>query len=480
MSGVKGSGKFLFLFSAGAMEFIWLYLLSAPFFLLTGASPFPMREAMLTFVLAFLLASALKGRGCRVIVHLALHLGFFLAAAWWTLFLLYGTGSGPLFGREWLAELLGRPYGLREGYLLCQVLFWVIAFWAGALALARRSLAYRKVTARFDLGVILIFLALIMAGAGGVSIPHGGPLIIAYFIFSMVAIAQAKSMEASPTAYLGPFRHVGPALAFAALVLLLGTGTVLLFLPALTAAAELGYGTMLELSGPLVSILAAVLKFFFGGARGLTLDEGGAGGMSGAEEPALESSPLNPLLERILGWGAAVLFILLLLALAGWGIYRLMRWLFSRTGAAEARGGFWAEIRLCLDRLAGFVRKLLSKAGRLWQEITGSGQSAASFFFKLCKWGRSCGLPRRAGETPREYGASLSSCFPFGEAEIMLIVELFCREIYGRKTLAREQLLRLQNAWRRLRSPLQWPRRLRYRLFPPQAQQKNKDCEVIA
>ena len=390
-----------------------------------------MREAMLIFILAFLLTSALKGRGCRVIVHLALHLGFYLAAAWWTLYHIYGTGSGPLFGREWLAELLGRPYGLREGYLLCQVLFWVIAFWAGALALARRSLAYRKVTARFDLGVILIFLALIMAGAGGVSIPHGGPLIIAYFIFSMVAIAQAKSMEASPTAYLGPFRHVGPALAFAALVLLLGTGTVLLFLPALTAAAEFSYGALREISGPLGSILAAVLKFFFGGAR-VTLDEGGAGGMSGAEEPALESSPLNPLLERILGWGAAVLFILLLLALAGWGIYRLMRWLFSRTGAAEARGSLWAEIRLCFDRLAGFVRKLLSKAGRLWQEITGNGQSAASFFQTL-QMGALLRLPRRAGETPREYGASLSSCFPFGEAEIMLIVELFCREIYGRK-----------------------------------------------
>ena len=187
----------------------------------------------------------------------------------------------------------------------------------------------------------------------------------------------------------------------------------------------------------------------------------------------------TPLLERLLGWGTAALLAPILLVPAGWGIYRLLLWLFSRTAAEEEKSNLWAEIRLWFGRLARLGRKLLRKAARLWQKVTGREQSAATFFFKLSGWGRSCGLPRRAGETPREYGVSLSNCFPFGRAEIMLIVELFCRETYGKKTLARKQLLRLQKAWHRLRSPLKWPLLLRYRLLPHQVHQNNKDCEVI-
>ena len=148
---MKGSSKFLFFFSTGAMEITWLYLLSAPFFLLVEAPLFPMREALCTFVLAFLLTTALKGRGCRIIVQLALHLVFCLAAAWWTLIFITGR-ERTFMGRGVVGTAAGQTIRTARRIYPLPGSFWVLAFWAGALAQARRSPAYKKVTARFDLG----------------------------------------------------------------------------------------------------------------------------------------------------------------------------------------------------------------------------------------------------------------------------------------------------------------------------------------
>ena len=69
-------------------------------------------------------------------------------------------------------------------------------------------------------------------------------------------------------------------------------------------------------------------------------------------------------------------------------------------------------------------------------------------------------------ETPMEYGLRLTRHFPTIKNEIMVIVDMFNREIYGETKLFSEELEKTRMAVSTLQSPSHWPLRLKTRLNP--------------
>jgi hypothetical protein len=82
-------------------------------------------------------------------------------------------------------------------------------------------------------------------------------------------------------------------------------------------------------------------------------------------------------------------------------------------------------------------------------------------FAALTAWGRLSGINRGSWETPKEYAGRLSVRFPQTAGEIDAIVEAFQQQVYGEMTLDTKDVSKAYSAWRRLRSPLQWPSRWR-------------------
>ena len=95
---------------------------------------------------------------------------------------------------------------------------------------------------------------------------------------------------------------------------------------------------------------------------------------------------------------------------------------------------------------------------------TGAKRSARDFYAALRRWGSSAGAPQAPGDTPLEYGRQLTLRFPQLQAEIMLIIEMLHREVYGEAPLSPNQIVKIQQAWKMLHRPLKRPFRIRYML----------------
>jgi hypothetical protein len=79
----------------------------------------------------------------------------------------------------------------------------------------------------------------------------------------------------------------------------------------------------------------------------------------------------------------------------------------------------------------------------------------------LLAWARRSGLRPAPTHTPAEIGARLQQQFPRLQAEIGSIVGAFNEEVYRETALPTDRLAEVRFAWRRLRSPRQWPARLK-------------------
>ncbi len=101
----------------------------------------------------------------------------------------------------------------------------------------------------------------------------------------------------------------------------------------------------------------------------------------------------------------------------------------------------------------------------LLKNIRRKQETISVLFQKLCRWGRSNGLPRERSKTPQEYGRYLTHFFPDSQPDIQLIIESFNLEIYGKKSIQVEQWRKVKKAWRRLSSFTKWPLRFWVRMF---------------
>jgi hypothetical protein len=298
-----------------------------------------------------------------------------------------------------------------------------------------------------------------------ISDPTSQLLFLPFFIFSLLAIGWIQNETTAQRDFLPGYRGIGMILSFTMLVILLGAGLVLFCLPYLTLAAAKGYGIIKTAAIPFGPILISILRFIF--ARGVIRPENpsppATGGIGNLTSP-VESSWWMNLFEKILTWLFGGLIGLIILVVTGLALFFLFRWLLSRTRISQKRHSTRYSILLWVERL----RLLLLS----WLQRIRNGvkcyKGAVHVYTALLTWGRRSGLPHFLSETPMEYGLRLKARFPSLKGEIELIIEAFHQEVYGEIILDERQLALTRFAWRRLRSPIYWPSRLKtWFLKPP-------------
>jgi len=464
----KDRGILLFL-AHGGMELSWLYAWAS--FLMTSIvhRPFPLPEAIGTYLLAAALTLAVRGMGLRVISVLGLQvLGFLLTAS--RIVYTMNYQAYPYLGQGWLVEFLGRTRDPLEWLILVIILIFGVLFWLGGVTLARRSTAYLTICSRFDLGVAaffcLLMVKLLLLVKGGIEVKDPAPelLLFPFFIFSLLAIGLARSRGSARRDFLAGYKGIGVLASFTVVVLAFGAGLVLLFMPYLIAAAEAGYGVLRSAAGPLSPILVRVLRFLFFGAR--MRQEASSSSPGGHEAEFVssgESSWWSELVARVLEWGFLGLGMVLGLILCVLGAWYLLRWLFSRTSKQQRQPIHWRLLVVWAQRQ--WVALVL---GVQWVVQRFKGYcDALQLYRALLKWGRRSGLPHLLSETPAEYGSRLRKQFPCLTGEIRGIVEAFNLVVYGEVALDDEQMTLAKLSWRRLRSPRYWPSRLKSWFLQP-------------
>jgi hypothetical protein len=429
------------------MELCWLYACATFLMISIVQRPFPMLEAIGTFLLAAALSRVVRGMGLRVISILGLHIiGFLLAAS--RIVYTFNYRSYPYFGKGWLLEFSDKARDPLEWLILVIILVLALVFWLAGVALSRRSTAYLSICIRFDYGVTAFFCLFILKSLllvrGGIEVRDPAPalLLFPFFIFSLLAVGLARNRSSARRHFLAGYRGVGMLLSFTAVVLAFAAGLVLFFMTYLSAAAEAGYGVLKSAAGPLIPILERVLLFLFGNLPQEELFFPSTGQGEAEYIPLGESRWFSEPVQKILEGGVFGLVLLMGLLFCALGAWYLLRWLFSRTSKADLGMGFkWA-----VQRWKGYRDEV-----RLYRA--------------LLMWGRRSGLPHLFSETPAEYGSRLKKQFPSLTGEIGGIVEAFNLVVYGEVALNDEQMTLAKLSWKRLRSPRYWPARLKSWFF---------------
>ncbi len=459
----------LLVLAGGGMELSWLYAWATFIMASMLHRPFPLPEAIGTFALATVLTLVVRGRGWRVILILGLQVfGFLLATT--RIVHVFFYGSHPFFGQWWLLECFRQPKDPLEWFILVLILFFALLFWVGGVSLARRSAEHITVCTRFDLGVAAFFCLLLikflLLVKGGIDIQDPTPelLLFPFFVFSLLAIGMARNRSSARRDFLSGYQGIGVIVSFTVVVLAFGAGLVLLFLPHLTLAAEMGYEVLKSAAGPLRPILVSVLRFISMRRQSRLVDTAASTGGAGVEVVAPgHGSWWTELLGRIIAWGFLGVVGLIVLVISGVGVWYLFRWLLSRTPARETRKGQWDLILSWADKLWA---ALLFFWGKILHRVRGY-KGAVEIYTALLGWGRYSGMPHFLSETPAEYGLRLKGQFPAVKRETEVIIEAFNQVVYGETVLSQQQLATAQLAWRKLLSPLHWPSRLRSWFLQP-------------
>jgi hypothetical protein len=170
--------------------------------------------------------------------------------------------------------------------------------------------------------------------------------------------------------------------------------------------------------------------------------------------PGLEPLPAPPAggwaaaVQAVLGWILLAMLVLAAAAAVAAALYLLVRLLLGRTArTAPPLGGAPGSWR-------SWVRRLLCVLAALRRP-----RRPADVYARLLGWGRRSGLRPAACETPSEFGRRLAGAFPGLAGEIDGIVQAFNREAYALAPVPARQVAAAHAAWRRLRSPRQWPAR---------------------
>ena len=221
----------------------------------------------------------------------------------------------------------------------------------------------------------------------------------------------------------------------------------------LTHDEDAAYDLLQDAAGPLGPWVTAAVRFIFGYARW----DSAAGDLqlqSAAAEP-VESGPWMLLVQKVLMWGGGTLMIATGIVVACVVVWYTVRWLFLKRAGEGPVGEPWS-LRAWWQRIKMFIY-----ACCCWLLRSSTKRSALQFYIALLRWGRYNGFAQELNETPLEYAGRLSHRYPHLKAEIMLIIEMFQREIYGETSLNTKQIIRTRQAWKKLHSPANWPMRIK-------------------
>ncbi|MFC1863142.1 DUF4129 domain-containing protein [Thermodesulfobacteriota bacterium] len=462
----------LILASAGMM-LSWFYTWNT--FVLHYLSKGPIRvpESATVLALAALITAIHRSRGSRWIYVIALHgIGFFLAL----LLITYNVNNFPypFWDTQWISFYLQIEKGFTEWLALITLILSTILLWFYGIRLTIITTDEHCISIRFDLGLaffLLLLLIKLLMRYKGLPLSYDrsiGLNFVAFAVLSLSAMGLVRNKGSSLVRNITYFRGIGVILSFTLFVILFGGGLVLLCLPGMTTGAEIGYDLIRTAARPVGQILIAMLRIFtMGGCRKSPAPVSSVSDGDNGNIFSLEGDV--GIVELILIWSMTILIALGGLAgiifILQFFIRRLFRWLtkwlFAKSPEVEAEQDLWG---LILQVIANLKRLAHSIMQRVFQSLAGYN-GPDYFYHRLLGWGNRSGLPHAFYETPREYGSRLGHFFPDLTKEINLIVDIFNRSVYGGIAPDEQQSSNTRLSWKRLKSPMLWPARLKLLLF---------------
>lgn len=358
----------------------------------------------------------------------------------------------PLFNPSWLGLLFQGQPGVVHRLATLLICICVILVYISGLSLTKRKMDHRSICLRFDIGVssffMLFLVFFLMEARLSVAvtdvIPKG--MVIPFFIFSLLAIGiSANKGKAVRRTFSGP---LGASAAFSIIVLGLGTGLVMLFLPILTEAARISYLAVSAVARPLGPVVMAVLRFMF---QPRNIRSEGAGTLAGGEKSqpggSIEPGGWIDEVGLILAWCMAALLALAAATAIAAALWYLLIWLLSRTRGAPMP----AMEREPFLRLFRSLWTALRKVKAFIMKRARQPSTAKDFYLALQIWGRKAGAPRRSFETPNEYALRLKAIAPSLNADFLILTGLFNEEAYAGRILREDETLLLKEAMARVK-----------------------------
>jgi hypothetical protein len=455
--------KSLLVVICAGMVLSWIYTWAAFIMPILGFPPFSITDGALILTLAAGITYLHQGRGWRIASVIGLQaVGLSFAAC----FMIYSPFDwvDPFWSGQWLVVFFTRQHTFVEWVGVVLTLFWTTALWIAGIRLVVKVLDRFTVSARFDLGaaafLTLLLIQLIMIGKGAPVNPDATCewSFLAFLMLGLLALGMGHDGDGVEKGYMAAYGGVGAVLGFMMLVLLFGGGMVILFLPSLMSAAEVGHDLLKTAARPLIPVLITVLRFIFlNGCR--RAQEGyrpsGKEG-PGPDLPSMANSEPG-LFQSMVTWGFIGLACMIGLAVFVFGAYWLIRWLAARAPTDEKKASIWAV----LLRLLGLFKTLLLSIPTAMMRKRAHVHAGAYPYARLQRWGAHCGLPRIPNETPLEYGFRLVRQFPTLESDIALIVELYNQTVYGLIQPDGKKIVSARHSLNRVRSVRHWPARIR-------------------
>ena len=444
------------------MEFSWRYAWVVFLTLVLTQYVFPPLPAVLVLLLGSLttrMAIRNELRNFQILLLQSLCFGFAVwLVLWW-----FQHQNSPILSSGWSRHIFIESKTLPPWLILLPFFCYMWFFWNGGRLLAKIPQTYSATCLQFDKGLGLFILLLILyalidrrteLNLEGHAIHF---MILAFFIFSLISIALARSRNRIRKSYMAGYHGIGVILSALSMAGLFSAGTALLASPYLYLKADSLLVGFQNMAGPFKPYLIKILVFLFRPRPIKLIADIEDENMPSLEEmgaPVVEG--WQAILFKVLGAGLIALITLTALIILIYGIVRLVQWLLKKNTGNQ-------ENLITVAKTVRFLKTCLVYILRMGQKILKAmkrGDSAAIIYYRMLRWGRVCGLTAKSNDTPREYGHRLMQSFPDLKPEINLIVESFNHEIYGQAAAPKETLVRLVSAQRHMRRLRYWPSRL--------------------
>jgi len=454
---MKVPKNILLILSSGGMILSIYYACTSFIFACIDQKPVSLFESGMVLFIATLITSIHCRRGWRRIYAVGLHI-LVLSFAFLRLWHNYYDLESPFWNFNWIQKffILERTAAHWPVVILILACIWII--WFCGIRLYTRPTDPTTISHRFDAGLgylLLLLLIKLVIASKGVSIPmeHSAtrPL-ISFIILGLFSMAMVRTNSTFQTGDIQYLKGAGVAMTFTFITLALGGGLLILFLPGLQTVAEAGYNLLGTMKGPIEQCVFFLANVFFNSGFRRQTQEGSAGDYL----PIINRSGGELGFFHYLFAGCT---IAILLAMAVFILYRLLKWLFpqlkwffSKTAREKGTKGIG-------DLLLSYILAVKWILSTLWAKIfqpPDMSSTAKNFYQKLLRWGKLSGLRRSVCETPQEYGIRLGNRFPQIEEEIERIIRMHDEALYGCIFHNSRQLSRAKLALRRIRNPLLW------------------------
>ena len=468
---MKERPNILLVIASGGMMLSWFYAWDSFIMLSISRDPIPVSEAAFVLIMACLITAIHQLRGWRWIFIVLLHLmGFSIALS--MIIYNYNDFSFSFWNLEWISVFFKIEKGVIEWLLFILIIFLTSFLWFYGIRLAITSTNKFCINIRFDIGMasflVLLLIKLLMRYKGFIpSYNHSSTIhFISFLILGLFSMGLVRNKISAQGGHISYYRGIGVILSFILLVTIFGGGLVMLFLPGMTSGAEIGYDILKTTTRPVGQIIVVILRFIFMRGCKASSQDSSASDLYGIDLSAQAPGDIG-LFELILFWSMTIIIAIAgligTLMLARMFFRWFFRWLLSRTLEGEEKQDLWY---LILQFFAAIKRAILFIFFKMFNITT--GDKKGDYFYRcLLGWGSRSGLPHASVETPKEYGSRLANYFPSSAEEIELIVDMFNRSVYGGITPSDHQFSHAVLSWKKLRSPLLWPSRIKSLLFSP-------------